>query len=346
MLSRRPQTSGQLTQRKPDRAEYLSSGRQFHEGKPMKMFPTRHVIVVTTVAILLGYFFARPGWAELAAPAKEIPLYAGAAPGSEGWTWSERAAGSANNPTVQNVVHPVLLYYPADKAKAVGTAMVIAPGGGFTNLMMSYEGVDIAKRMNEMGVDAFVLKYRLRYSAGGGSGARGRATSQPAGAAPPRGGGRAPTTAPQAGQDIRALAAADGQQAIRILREHASGYGFKPDRIGMIGYSAGGSVVIRTAKGPAETRPTFLVGIYPADANGDAPPAGAPPLFLAVGSDDQAVGFRGSVDMFLAWRQANIPVELHVFQMGSHGFVRRGGGADHYLDRVEEWMKVNGFLNK
>jgi len=317
----------------------------------MKMLPTRHLIVVTTAALLLGNFFARPSWADLAPPAKEIPLYDGAAPGSEGWTWSERAGGSPTNPTVQNVVHPVLLYYPADKAKAVGTAMIIAPGGGFTNLMMSYEGVDVAKRMNETGVDAFVLKYRLRYSAssaGGGRGVARGATSQPAAAAGAarRAGGRAPTTAAQAGQDIRELAAADGQQAVRILREHASEYGFKPDRIGMIGYSAGGSVVIRTAKGPAETRPNFLVGIYPADANGDAPPTGAPPLFLAVASDDQAVGFRGSVDMFLAWRQANIPVELHVFQMGSHGFTRHGGGADHYLDRVEEWMKVNGFLNK
>jgi len=319
----------------------------------MKRLSRCYKILVITLVLLAANFLLRSSWAELAPPAKEIPLYAGAAPGSEGWTWSERAAGSPTNPTVQNVVHPVLLYYPADKAKSVGTAMIIAPGGGFTNLMMSYEGVDIAKRMNEMGVDAFVLKYRLRYSAGG---ARGQATSQPtAGAAAPgaasgaataRGAGRAPTTAPQAGQDIRALAAADGQQAVRIVREHASEYGFKPDRIGMIGYSAGGSVVIRTAKGPAETRPNFLVGIYPADANADAPPAGAPPLFLAVTSDDTAVGYKGSIDMYLAWRQANIPVELHVFQMGSHGFTRHGGGADHYLDRVEEWMKVNGFLNK
>src|ERR1017187_4503111 len=71
---------------------------------------------------------------------------------------------SRTNPTVQNVVHPVLMYYPADKAKAVGTAMIVAPGGGFRNLMMSYEGVDIARRMNQIGIDAFVLKYRLTYT--------------------------------------------------------------------------------------------------------------------------------------------------------------------------------------
>src|SRR5438067_1851707 len=79
---------------------------------------------------------ASSAWAQVAAPAKEIALYPGAAPGSESWTWTERAAGSPTNPTAQNVVHPVLMYYPADKAKAVGTAMIVAPGGGFQNLMM------------------------------------------------------------------------------------------------------------------------------------------------------------------------------------------------------------------
>jgi acetyl esterase/lipase len=278
----------------------------------------------------------------LAPPAKEIPLYPGAAPGSEGWTWTERAAGSPSNPTAQNVVHPVLMYYPADKAKAVGTAMIVAPGGGFQNLMMSYEGVDIAKRLNEMGVDAFVLKYRLRYT--NPTNARGgRGTTQPAAAAAPPG----PTTNnAQAGQDIRAMGGADGQQAIRILRQTASDYGFKPDRIGLMGFSAGGAVLIRSSKGPAETRPNFGVAIYAAEANGDAPPAGAPPFFIAVASDDQSVGYQGSVDMFLAWRKANIPVELHVFQGGAHGFRKFGGGSDHFMDRLEEWMKVNGWLNK
>jgi dipeptidyl aminopeptidase/acylaminoacyl peptidase len=75
-------------------------------------------------------------------------------------------------------------------------------------------------------------------------------------------------------------------------------------------------------------------------------PEGAPPLFLAVAADDQAVGYQASVATFMAWREANIPVELHVFQMGAHGSVHKGGGADHFMDRVKEWMQVNGWLTQ
>ena len=116
-----------------------------------------------TSCILAG--LAACGWAQLAPPAREIPLYPGVAPGSENWNYPERAAGTADKPQAQNIVRPVLLYYPADKATAVKTAMIVAPGGGFRTLMMSYEGVDVAKRLNQMGVDAFVLKYRTTYVA-------------------------------------------------------------------------------------------------------------------------------------------------------------------------------------
>src|SRR3954462_4921690 len=85
-------------------------------------------------------------WAQLAPPAREIPLYPGVAPGSEKWTYPERTAGTAARPQAQNSVRPVLLYSPAEKPSAVGTAMIVAPGGGFRTLMMSYEGVDVAKR--------------------------------------------------------------------------------------------------------------------------------------------------------------------------------------------------------
>ena len=114
-----------------------------------------------TICILAG--FAITGWAQLAPPAREIPLYPGVAPGSENWNYPEITAGTPDQPQAQNIVRPVLLYYPAEKANAVGTAMIVAPGGGFRTLMMSYEGVDVAKRLNQMGVDAFVLKYRTTY---------------------------------------------------------------------------------------------------------------------------------------------------------------------------------------
>jgi len=278
---------------------------------------------LTRVCILSGLAVA--GWAQLAPPAREIPLYPGVAPGSEKWDYPERSAGTPDKPQAQNVVRPVLLYYPADKAGAVGTAMIVAPGGGFRTLMMSYEGVDVAKRLNQMGVDAFVLKYRTTYVG---------PDALPA------------TSGPQAGQNVRALAGGDGQQAVRLLREGAAGFGVLPDRIGMIGYSAGGAVVLSTVYGPPEGRPDFAAPIYAAGASSNPPPDGAPPLFIAVAADDQSVGYRGSIDLFGAWRKAGLPAELHVFQTGGHGFAKKGGGADRYLDRLEEWLKVNGWLSK
>jgi len=270
------------------------------------------------------------GWAQLAPPAREIPLYAGVAPGSENWKYAERVAGTPERPQAQNIVRPVLLYYPADKAAAVGTATIVAPGGGFRTLMMSYEGVDVARRLNQMGVDAFVLKYRTIYL-------------DPAAPAPPKG---AATTGPQAGQDLRSIAGDDGRQAVRLLRRRASEFGVAPNRIGVIGYSAGGAVTLSTVFGPADGRPDFAAPIYAAGAGSAPPPEGAPPLFIAVAADDQSVGCAGSIELFESWRKAGRPAELHVFQTGRHGFGKKGGGADHYLDRLEEWLRVNGWLTR
>jgi acetyl esterase/lipase len=253
------------------------------------------------------------------------------APGSENWNYAEITAGTPDRPQAQNVVRPVLLYYPAAKATAVGTAMIVAPGGGFRTLMMSYEGVDVARRLNQMGVDAFVLKYRTTY------------VSPDAPPAPAAGRGPA-ATGPQAGQNVRELGGADGQQAVRLLRQRAAEFGVLPGRIGIIGYSAGGAVVLSTVYGPADGRPDFAAPIYASGASSARPPDEAPPLFIAVAADDQSVGYQGSIDLFGAWRKAGRPAELHVFQTGQHGFGKKGGGADHYLDRLEEWLKVNGWL--
>ena len=284
---------------------------------------TKNSLLLAALFGMAPYSFSQ----QLVPPAREIALYPGVAPGSENWTWSERlVATPAGMPMVQNVVHPVLQYYPAAKEKAVATAVIVAPGGGFRNLMMSYEGVDIARRLNESGIDAFVLKYRLAYTA-------------PAGA-------NADAPDPQAGQDVRELGRADGRQAVRVVRQRAAEFGVRPDRVGMIGYSAGGAVLLSAVSGPADARPDFAAPIYAAGAGSVSPPAGAPPLFIAVAADDQAVGYQGSLDLFSAWRKAEIPVELHVFQTGRHGFSKKGGGADRYMDRFEEWLKLNGWLTR
>jgi acetyl esterase/lipase len=247
----------------------------------------------------------------------EIPLYPGAAPGSEKWDWEEKSVTRPNGmPIVTDVVRPVLLHYPAPKDKAVGSAMVVAPGGGFRALMMSYEGADIAKRLNAMGVDAFVLKYRLVHNAPG---------------APAR-------------EDVVRMAGEDGRQAVRLVREKAGEFGYRPDRVGMIGFSAGGMVTSEALFGPKETRPDFVALVYGIREIKDIPDP-APPLFLAVAADD--AGFVAqSVDLFTAYRKAKGSAELHVFQSGAHGFVNKGGGADHFMDRLEEWLRVNKLLAK
>jgi len=248
-------------------------------------------------------------------PAKEIPLYPGVAPGSEKWDWSERTATNPKGqPMVQDVVRPVLLPYPAERGKAVGTAMIVAPGGGFRVLMMSYEGVDIARRLNAMGIDAFVLKYRLSHNPGA------------------------------AAKDVVKLAINDGRQAVRLVRERAGDFAVRPNRVGMIGFSAGGRVTSEAFFGPAATRPDFAALIYGVDEIKEAPNP-APPLFLAVAADDTWAAQR-SVEVFTAYRKSKGLAELHIFQMGAHGFVNKGGGADHFMDRLQEWLAANKLLSK
>jgi acetyl esterase/lipase len=252
-----------------------------------------------------------------AASIKEIPLYPGTAPGSEKWDWTERTTqDKLGRPVVSDVVRPVLLHYPAEQNKAVGTAMIVAPGGGFRSLMMSYEGADVAKRLNAMGIDAFVLKYRLVHNGADAA----------------------------AAQEVRKLAADDGRQAVKLVREKAREFGYKSDRVGMIGYSAGGMVTHEALFGPAETRPDFVALIYGAGAAKEMP-SPAPPLFLAVAADD-ATFLTRTLDLFTAYQKGKGVAELHVFQIGGHGFVKRGGGADNYLDRLQEWLGTNRLLSK
>lgn len=272
--------------------------------------------------------------------AKTIPLYPDAAPGSETWDWTERAVTTPKGlPMAQDVVRPVLLRYPADRGKAVGTAMIVAPGGGFRTLMMSYEGADIARRLNAMGIEAFVLKYRLLYTGPGAPAPK----PIPPGERPRKfvmtGAYKA-----QAGQDLIAMAADDGRQAVRLVRERAEEFGVRGDRVGMIGFSAGGIVASETVFGPETTRPNFAAIIYGVGEIRGAPNP-APPLFFATAADDLLASDR-TIEQFAAYRKSQGTAELHVFQMGGHGFVNKGGGADRFMDRLEEWLRVNKLLTK
>ncbi|MEE9463809.1 MAG: dienelactone hydrolase family protein, partial [Bacteroidales bacterium] len=202
----------------------------------------------------------------------------------------------------------------------------------------SYEGVDIARRLNELGMHAFVLKYRLIHIDPENPGKRPDNYKRGMG-----------FLGKQAGQNVRELAAADGQQAVRLLRSQADNFKIAPDRIGIMGFSAGGRVTVATVMGPSDARPDFAAPIYaPAGKKYDLPivvPENAPPLFIATAADDQIIPWQCSHDLFEAWQKAGYPAEIHIFQTGKHGFVDKGGGADHFMDRLEEWLRVNGLLN-
>jgi dienelactone hydrolase len=287
------------------------------------MFFVFCVVIAPSTAIGLRTAYAAEPSTTFGAK-RVFPLYDGVAPGSEGWNYEETFFEGRSGPQVRNVVRPSLLYFPA--ANPVGTAMIVAPGGGNRMLMMSYEGIDIAKRLNESGVDAFVLKYRLKQ------------TGKAADRAEPA------TFGPQVGQNVRELAAADGRRAVELIRSRADELHLQRNRIGMIGFSAGRGPVLGAMAGNSDARPDFAALIYGAGRSGETVtvPEHAPPLFLAVAADDEHCG--ASITTFQAWRAADVPCELHVFQMGAHGFVNKGGGADSFMDRVVEWMQANGWL--
>jgi dienelactone hydrolase len=142
------------------------------------------------------------------------------------------------------------------------------------------------------------------------------------------------------------LLAADGARAVGVVRQCASEWGFKSDRVGIIGFSAGRTVAVATAlRHVPLTRPDFVAAIYPAPGGPVLVPTDAPSLFLALANDDDlAVG--ASVPLYSAWRAAECPVELHVFSQGGHGFGLRKQGlaSDRWSDLFEDWLRSRGLL--
>jgi acetyl esterase/lipase len=260
---------------------------------------------------------------------KVIPLWPGIAPGSEKWSAvEEETIGQQDNVRrIRNVVTPTVTAYLPDRASANGTAVIVCPGGGFTHLAIDYEGHDVAKWLNSLGIAAFVLKYRVAQT---DAGAEMNANLQ---------------------ERIRAvipLAIADGLQAMRVVRSHAVEWGIKPDRIGIIGFSAGGLVAICVALDrDSENRPGFLVPIYAAVPEEFTVPPNAPPLFLVHADDDRRLGtVDNSIRLYSAWKKAQVPAELHIYARGGHGFgmKRNGLPVDSWTDRFRDWLDAQNLL--
>ncbi|HWC76412.1 MAG TPA: alpha/beta hydrolase [Blastocatellia bacterium] len=288
------------------------------------------------IAVTLSLFFL----AGAAHAQKVIKLYPGAAPGSESWTHQEKEFFSTvfNTQVVTNVSQPSLTAYLADKSIATGTAVIIAPGGGFHALSINSEGIDVAKWLNAKGVSAFVLKYRLVPTGEDG-------TKELMAKITNREKMQADTAA------VVPLSVADGFAAVAYVRKHAAEFGINPQRIGLMGFSAGGTVTASVAYGySADNRPDFLAPIYAfMGAVKEAPvPKDAPPMFIAAASDDQLGLAPDSVRLYNAWLGARKPVELHMYSKGGHGFGMRKQNlpSDAWIDRFGEWLGTLGLLKK
>ena len=254
-----------------------------------------------------------------------VNLWPGVAPGSERWTQKERTIENTPVGTVvMNVVTPTITAYLPEPAKATGTGVVIAPGGAFVALAISLEATDLARWLQERGVAAFVLKYRTVEKKQDGI--------------------------PRMDMDTAGrYGIADGIQALKVVRRHASAWGVAPDRVGIVGFSAGGMVASGALLQPdAAARPSFAALIYGAPFGAMPPiPATLPPLFMAWAQDD-AVALAPVVRFHDALVAAGIEPEVHVFSAGGHGFGMRKHGttSDHWVDEFYWWLEAQGLTRR
>ena len=288
-------------------------------------------------------------------PGKEILLWPNGAPGSEGKTGEVKVRVAERGEHVLSNIHkPSLTPYLPSADKATGCAVIVAPGGGHRELWSDHEGHNIARWLSERGIAAFVLKYRL-----------------------------ARETNSTYTVDDHALA--DMQRAIRIVRCRAAERGIATNRIGVMGFSAGGELAFLSAQGkslagpiayagkplsrpsatlsPSEgerdggrgsidqqsSRPDFQALIYPGRTQRIEPGTNSPPAFLVCGYNDRPDISEGLAGVYLKFKQLKVPAELHIYAGSGHGFGLRANDtkpAGKWIERFAEWLADGGFLKK
>ena len=257
-----------------------------------------------------------------------IPLWVNGAPGFED---RKDEPEQAKDWWVKNVHNPSLTVYLPPKEIANGAAAVVIPGGGHRQFVFDAEGTEAAKHLNTLGVAAFVLKHRLA-----------REENSP--------------------YKIEVHAKQDGQRAMRWVRAHVEALELDSSKIGIYGFSAGGEVVSMVAYSDyegnpdatdtidkASCKPDFQILIYPGPLGiPETIPANAPPAFLLVANDDGAA--RVVIDLATKFRDAIVPVEMHLFTQGGHGF-NMGNRTklktvSSWPDRLADWMTDNVLAEK
>jgi len=274
-----------------------------------------------------------------------MPIWPGPAPGDSGDLAAERDTTKPNDRLVAgrsvvrlgNVSCPTLTVYRPPAERDTGTAVLVCPGGGYNILAMDLEGTEVCDWLNSIGVTGVLLKYRV-----------------------PKRGGREKHTA----------ALQDAQRALGLVRHRAREWAVDPQRIGVLGFSAGGHLAAALSNhagtrsypavddaDAASCRPDFTVLVYPAyltlKEEGDKLPSELPvtpqtPPTILIMTQDDPVRVETALYYTLALKQANVPVELHVYPSGGHGYgLRRSAEVvTTWPDRVTDWLRTRGWLQR
>jgi endo-1,4-beta-xylanase len=263
---------------------------------------------------------------------KEIPLWPNGAPGSEGKTAPEVIAKSDSGELrVSSIHHPSLTPYLPATGKATGAAVLVIPGGGHRLLAITHEGYNVGEWLAARGIAAFVLKHRLSREEG-------------------------------STYKIEVESFADAQRAMRLIRSRAQEWNLDPTRLGAMGFSAGGELVAQIAArfdggkpdatDPIErqpSRPTFQALIYPGRSVDIQPTKDSPPAFLAAAYNDRQDIAEGLAEVYLRFKRAGAPAELHMYSSGGHGFGFRPANTrpvGSWMVRFEEWLAESGLLGR
>ena len=258
-----------------------------------------------------------------------ISLWPNGAPGFE---QRRNEAEVAKDYWIRNIHDPSITVFAAPKEKSNGTAVLVCPGGGHRELVFQAEGVEPARYLNGLGVTAFVLKYRL-----------GREQNSP--------------------YSVQIQPREDAQRAIRLIRSRAAEWNVGTNRIGALGFSAGGEVVSMLAYSPTEGERNaadpidridcslnFQIVVYPGPLGiPETLPSNAPPAFFLVANDD-----KGHVEPVVAllekYRRIQRPVEVHILARGGHGFNMGArsklASVKDWPQRMADWLRDNQFLEK
>ncbi len=299
---------------------------------------------VMLAAVLLGLAAGLSSQHLCAAPAAAtlepltIPLYDSGTPGAT-VPGSKAAVPEideqlSGNHVLRNVTDPSLTVYLPDPTRNTGTGVIIAPGGAFMMLSIDYEGYDVARWLAARGVAAFVLKYRLDETPANDLLFDAVLLKRLYGVQH-----RSGVNLPR--YDGENLGTADGFQAMRLVKRRAAEWRLDSNRIGFLGFSAGAVIALHLASDyDTATRPAFVAPIYGLKTLEHPVRSDAPPLFIAIASDDPFFP-TGATDLYTVWRKAGIPAELHVYDQGGHGFGMKSTGmtSSHWIEEFGWWLQ-------